>query len=114
MCTHHLCVARTFFGKSQVRACTCIYVNLLDLPKPRKILVVCTHEQVGPAGIGKSQMCFQLALLCAAPSEVGGLEAATMYVDTEHKFSPQRSVHARAHAFVHAWHFVCVVFARAT
>eukprot|EP00955_Chlamydomonas_euryale_P057740 356880-Chlamydomonas_euryale.AAC.1 len=46
--------------------------------------------QVGPAGVGKSQMCFQLSLLCAAPPSVGGLGAATIYIDTERKFSPVR------------------------
>ncbi|KAG1657551.1 hypothetical protein FOA52_005437 [Chlamydomonas sp. UWO 241] len=47
-------------------------------------------ELVGPAGVGKSQMCFQLALLCTAPVEAGGLGATVMFVDTERKFSSGR------------------------
>lgn len=47
-------------------------------------------EFVGPAGVGKSQMCFQLSLIVAAPIEVGGLASGVIYIDTENKFSSQR------------------------
>ena len=47
-------------------------------------------EFVGPAGVGKSQMCFQLTLMVAAPLELGGLGSGIIYIDTENKFSSQR------------------------
>ena len=47
-------------------------------------------ELVGPAGVGKSQMCFQLSLLCASPTSCGGLGATVLYIDTERKFSSSR------------------------
>eukprot|EP00878_Enallax_costatus_P014034 GHUV01014676.1.p1 GENE.GHUV01014676.1~~GHUV01014676.1.p1 ORF type:complete len:342 (+),score=88.81 GHUV01014676.1:305-1330(+) len=47
-------------------------------------------ELVGPAGVGKSQFCYTLALQVALPRALGGLESTLMYIDTETKFSSQR------------------------
>ncbi|WIA20433.1 hypothetical protein OEZ85_004846 [Tetradesmus obliquus] len=47
-------------------------------------------ELVGPAGVGKSQTCYTIALQVALPRALGGLEAMLMYIDTEGKFSTQR------------------------
>ena len=46
--------------------------------------------QVGPSGVGKSQMCYQLILAAALPRVLGGGDATVMYIDTEKKFSSQR------------------------
>lgn len=46
--------------------------------------------QVGPAGVGKSQFCFMMALQGALPKQLGGLGGSVMYIDTEMKFSSQR------------------------
>ncbi|GAX80377.1 hypothetical protein CEUSTIGMA_g7816.t1 [Chlamydomonas eustigma] len=47
-------------------------------------------ELVGSAGVGKSQTCFQLALMTSAPLDCGGIGASVIYIDTERKFSSTR------------------------
>ncbi|CAG9466450.1 unnamed protein product [Pedinophyceae sp. YPF-701] len=47
-------------------------------------------ELVGPAGMGKTQLCLQAALLAAVPDSLGGLGGAVVYFDTERKFSSAR------------------------
>ncbi len=49
-----------------------------------------THDQVGPAGVGKSQMTFGLALQAALPCSLGGAGGSVMLIDTEGKFSAPR------------------------
>mmetsp|Transcript_13067 Transcript_13067/g.15767 ORF Transcript_13067/g.15767 Transcript_13067/m.15767 type:complete len:505 (+) Transcript_13067:671-2185(+) len=49
-------------------------------------------ELVGPAGVGKTQMCQMLAVLGALPLALGGLGGNIMYIDTENKFSSARLV----------------------
>lgn len=46
-------------------------------------------ELVGPAGVGKSQFCYSLALQAAMPVALGGLAATLIYIDTEGKFSTE-------------------------
>ncbi|CAM9998836.1 unnamed protein product, partial [Phaeothamnion confervicola] len=49
-------------------------------------------EVVGPAGVGKSQMCLSAAAAAAMPAALGGLGEGTgvVYLDTERKFSAPR------------------------
>ncbi|CAM9625358.1 unnamed protein product [Scytosiphon promiscuus] len=51
-------------------------------------------ELVGPAGIGKTQMCLMMAAQACLPACLGGLgeDAGVVYLDTERKFSPDRLV----------------------
>ncbi|CAM9740363.1 unnamed protein product [Ectocarpus sp. 12 AP-2014] len=51
-------------------------------------------ELVGPAGIGKTQTCLQVAAQACLPAKLGGLgeDAGVLYLDTERKFSPDRLV----------------------
>lgn len=45
---------------------------------------------MGPAGVGKSQMSFGLALAAAMPRSAGGLGGTVVVIDTESKFSAAR------------------------
>lgn len=47
-------------------------------------------EFVGPATVGKSQFCFSIAILTAAPERFGGTGRAVIYFDTEGKLSLAR------------------------
>lgn len=47
-------------------------------------------ELAGPAGAGKTQMCFALLLSAAMPTTYGGKERRAVYVDAERKFSAKR------------------------
>uniref|UniRef100_A0A7S3R2M7 RecA family profile 1 domain-containing protein n=1 Tax=Dunaliella tertiolecta TaxID=3047 RepID=A0A7S3R2M7_DUNTE len=61
----------------------------LDHVLRRGIPVGAISEFVGPAGVGKSQLCLMLTLLVAGPAPVGR-EASVVYIDTENKFSGVR------------------------
>jgi len=55
-------------------------------------------ELVGPAGVGKTQLCMMLTAFATLPRRLGGLEGTVLYFDTENKFSSERLVEiARAH-----------------
>lgn len=47
-------------------------------------------EFVGAAGVGKSQLCMQLALMVQLPVDMGGLGRGAVYVCTEGPFPSQR------------------------
>jgi len=49
-------------------------------------------ELVGAAGVGKTQLCLQLALKAQLPLAAGGLGGRCVYIDTESRFSPLRLV----------------------
>lgn len=49
-------------------------------------------EVVGPAGVGKTQFCHQMAVQACLPVEEGGLGGCVVYIDTEAAFSPKRLV----------------------
>eukprot|EP00005_Dracoamoeba_jomungandri_P014526 CAMPEP_0174273518 /NCGR_PEP_ID=MMETSP0439-20130205/54784_1 /TAXON_ID=0 /ORGANISM="Stereomyxa ramosa, Strain Chinc5" /LENGTH=307 /DNA_ID=CAMNT_0015364719 /DNA_START=209 /DNA_END=1129 /DNA_ORIENTATION=+ len=49
-------------------------------------------EVVGPFGVGKTQLCLQLAMVTALPTEYGGLDSSVIYIDTEKAFNPNRLV----------------------
>ncbi|KAL6053597.1 DNA repair protein RAD51 [Balamuthia mandrillaris] len=49
-------------------------------------------EIVGPAGVGKTQFCHQLATLACLPQEKGGLDGRVAYFDAESCFSAERLV----------------------
>jgi DNA repair protein RadA len=47
-------------------------------------------EFVAEAAHGKSQLCFQLAVMATLPKEKGGLNGNVLYIDTEQTYSAQR------------------------
>ena len=47
-------------------------------------------EFVGEFGAGKTQIAHQLAVTVQLPMEEGGLDGATLYIDTEGTFRPER------------------------
>lgn len=49
---------------------------------------------MGPAGVGKTQLCLTMAAVAGLPMSLGGLGEGTgvIYLDTERKFSAQRLV----------------------
>ncbi|CAM6045810.1 unnamed protein product [Sphagnum compactum] len=49
-------------------------------------------EVVGPAGIGKTQLCLMLSALTSMPEALGGLNSGVIYIDTEHKFTSGRLI----------------------
>jgi DNA repair protein RadA len=49
-------------------------------------------EIAGEFGSGKTQLCHQLAVMVQLPEDRGGLNAKTIYVDTENTFRPERIV----------------------
>ncbi len=50
-------------------------------------LTICT-QVVGPAGLGKTQLCLQLAVMGCLEREAEG--GAVAFIDTEQKFSARR------------------------
>ncbi|CAK9170196.1 unnamed protein product [Ilex paraguariensis] len=56
-------------------------------------------ELVGPAGIGKTQLCLKLSLLASLPSSYGGLGGRVIYIDVESKFSSRRLVEIGFNSF---------------
>ena len=47
-------------------------------------------ELVGPAGVGKTQLCLMLTAFATLPRRLGWLEGTVLYFDTENKFSSER------------------------
>ena len=52
----------------------------------------CITELVGQAGLGKTQLCKQLAVSAQLPVLHGGMGGSVVYIDTEKKFSAARLV----------------------
>ncbi|XP_015447417.1 DNA repair protein RAD51 homolog 2 isoform X1 [Pteropus alecto] len=46
----------------------------------------------GPPGCGKTQFCIMMSVLATLPTNMGGLEGAVVYIDTESAFSAERLV----------------------
>ncbi|GAQ85938.1 putative DNA repair protein RAD51 [Klebsormidium nitens] len=49
-------------------------------------------ELVGPAGVGKTQLCLMLSIFATLPTDIGGLDGKCVYIDTENKFSAKRLI----------------------
>ncbi|XP_073098329.1 DNA repair protein RAD51 homolog 2 isoform X2 [Manis javanica] len=49
-------------------------------------------EITGPPGCGKTQFCMMMSILATLPTNMGGLEGAVVYIDTESAFSAERLV----------------------
>eukprot|EP00271_Cylindrocystis_brebissonii_P014506 TRINITY_DN3586_c0_g1_i2.p1 TRINITY_DN3586_c0_g1~~TRINITY_DN3586_c0_g1_i2.p1 ORF type:complete len:370 (+),score=75.48 TRINITY_DN3586_c0_g1_i2:518-1627(+) len=49
-------------------------------------------ELVGPAGLGKTQLCLMMSVFATLPEDDGGLNGSVVYIDTENKLSSQRLV----------------------
>ncbi|XP_054386751.2 DNA repair protein RAD51 homolog 2 isoform X9 [Pongo abelii] len=49
-------------------------------------------EVTGPPGCGKTQFCIMMSILATLPTNMGGLEGAVVYIDTESAFSAERLV----------------------
>ncbi|XP_027978457.1 DNA repair protein RAD51 homolog 2 isoform X1 [Eumetopias jubatus] len=49
-------------------------------------------EITGPPGCGKTQFCIMMSILATLPTNLGGLEGAVVYIDTESAFSAERLV----------------------
>ncbi|XP_066132492.1 DNA repair protein RAD51 homolog 2 [Saccopteryx bilineata] len=49
-------------------------------------------EITGPPGCGKTQFCIMMSVLATLPTDMGGLEGAVVYIDTESAFSAERLV----------------------
>ncbi|XP_046503574.1 DNA repair protein RAD51 homolog 2 isoform X3 [Equus quagga] len=49
-------------------------------------------EITGPPGCGKTQFCIMMSILATLPIDMGGLEGAVVYIDTEAAFSAERLV----------------------
>ena len=47
-------------------------------------------EFYGASGSGKTQLCFTLSVMVQQNVTSGGLNGKVIYIDTEHKFSPER------------------------
>ncbi len=54
-------------------------------------------EFYGEYGSGKSQVCHQLCVNAQLPSEHGGLDGGTLYIDTENTFRTERIVQMSKH-----------------
>ncbi|KAL6275990.1 hypothetical protein ACE6H2_019591 [Prunus campanulata] len=61
-------------------------------------------ELVGPAGIGKTQLCLKLALLASLPTAYGGLGGHVIYIDVESKFSSKRMIEMGSKSFPDVFH----------
>uniref|UniRef100_A0A8C5L938 RAD51 paralog B n=1 Tax=Jaculus jaculus TaxID=51337 RepID=A0A8C5L938_JACJA len=49
-------------------------------------------EITGPPGCGKTQFCIMMSVLATLPTNMGGLEGAVVYIDTESAFTAERLV----------------------
>ncbi|XP_029411424.1 DNA repair protein RAD51 homolog 2 isoform X3 [Nannospalax galili] len=49
-------------------------------------------EITGPPGCGKTQFCIMMSVLATLPVNMGGLEGAVVYIDTESAFTAKRLV----------------------
>eukprot|EP01018_Ginkgo_biloba_P018414 Gb_36549 [translate_table: standard] len=56
-------------------------------------------EVVGPAGIGKTQLCLMLSVFAALPVSRGGLDGNVIYIDTEYKFNSGRMIEIAKSSF---------------
>ncbi|KAH9325977.1 hypothetical protein KI387_006155, partial [Taxus chinensis] len=56
-------------------------------------------EVVGPAGIGKTQLCLMLSVFAAMQKNHGGLDGNVVYIDTEHKFNSGRMIEIAKSSF---------------
>jgi len=54
-------------------------------------------EAFGEFGSGKSQIAHQLAVTVQLPAERGGLDAGSVYIDTENTFRPERIMQIATH-----------------
>ncbi|XP_036123192.1 DNA repair protein RAD51 homolog 2 isoform X6 [Molossus molossus] len=46
----------------------------------------------GPPGCGKTQFCIMMSVLATLPTDMGGMEGAVVYIDTESAFSADRLI----------------------
>ncbi|KAF4017591.1 hypothetical protein G4228_008793, partial [Cervus hanglu yarkandensis] len=53
---------------------------------------IVTCQITGPPGCGKTQFCIMMSILATLPTNMGGLEGAVVYIDTESAFSAERLV----------------------
>lgn len=62
------------------------------MPTPGGLSRGSLTEVVGPAGVGKSQLCLTMCACAGLPEALGGLGEGTgvLFLDTEQKFSPHR------------------------
>ncbi|ETE62407.1 DNA repair protein RAD51-like 2, partial [Ophiophagus hannah] len=56
-------------------------------------------EITGPSGCGKTQFCIMMSLLATMPTNMGGLDGAVIYIDTESAFTAERLVEIAQHRF---------------
>lgn len=49
-------------------------------------------EIFGEFRTGKSQLCYQLSVVCQLPADMGGGEGKCIWIDTEGTFRPERLV----------------------
>ncbi|XP_051004326.1 DNA repair protein RAD51 homolog 2 isoform X2 [Acomys russatus] len=58
-------------------------------------------EITGPPGCGKTQFCIMMSVLATLPTNMGGLEGAVVYIDTEAAFTAERLVEVAESRFPH-------------
>ncbi|KAM6466782.1 DNA repair protein RAD51 homolog 2 isoform 3-T4 [Liasis olivaceus] len=58
-------------------------------------------EITGPSGCGKTQFCIMMTLLATLPTNMGGLDGAVIYIDTESAFTAERLIEIAQHRFPH-------------
>ncbi|XP_063145871.1 DNA repair protein RAD51 homolog 2 [Candoia aspera] len=58
-------------------------------------------EITGPSGCGKTQFCIMMSLLATLPTNMGGLDGAVIYIDTESAFTAERLIEIAQHRFPH-------------
>jgi len=80
------------------------FLPLMDAALRGGISASAITEFVGPAGIGKTQMCLMLSVIACMPKELGGGGGSTIYVDTESKFSSARLVEIATGHFPQCYH----------
>ncbi|XP_060243754.1 DNA repair protein RAD51 homolog 2 isoform X2 [Meriones unguiculatus] len=58
-------------------------------------------EITGPPGCGKTQFCIMMSVLATLPTNMGGLDGAVVYVDTESAFTAERLIEIAESRFPH-------------
>lgn len=66
-------------------------IEAVDLQKDYNAVYVSFCYQItGPSGCGKTQLCIMMSLLATLPTNMGGLDGAVIYIDTESAFTAER------------------------
>ncbi|XP_028825186.1 DNA repair protein RAD51 homolog 3-like [Denticeps clupeoides] len=87
--------------REQAQGSIVTFCSALDSALGGGVPVGKTMEVCGPPGVGKTQLCIQLAVDVQIPMCFGGLKGQSLYIDTEGSFMVERVVDVARAAVEH-------------